>query len=120
MPNDGERVTDKKDDNTLMSIVQFALKQGALRYSEHALLRMDQRNISIFEIELIIKYGTHEPSLDEFDEKYHYWRYVIRNRDVDDRDLAISVDIEEDPDVIIVTVMQIDPVTAKKLAKRKS
>ena len=76
---------------------------------------MDERDITVFEVEDIIKYGDREPGLDEYDQKYKYWRYVIRNKNVKDRDMAISVDIEDCPETIIVTVMLVDPITGRSL-----
>lgn len=108
-------MTDKKSDKDVLAIVQNALKKGELKYSEHALERMEKRDIKVFEIEQVVKYGEREQGLDEFDKKRSYWRYVIRNKDVEERDLAISVDIEDAPTTIIVTIMQIDPETARKL-----
>lgn len=106
---------DKKGDEEVLVIVREALKNGKLRFSRHSLDRMDERDIRVFEVELVIKYGRRERGLDEFDKKENYWRYVIRNSDVEERDLAISVDIEDAPDTVIVTVMQIDPAIARKL-----
>lgn len=106
---------DKLSDEEVLEIVITALRNGTLHYSDHALDRMDERAVSVFEVEAIIKYGDREEGLDEFDVDGNYWRYVIRNKNVDDRDLAISVDIEDAPDTVIVTVMQIDPQTARNL-----
>lgn len=106
---------EEKGDEEVLGIVCEALKNGKLRFSAHSLERMYERDIKVFEVELVIKYGRREHGLDEFDKQENYWRYVIRNRDVDERDLAISVDIEDAPDAVIITVMQIDPVTARKL-----
>ena len=76
---------------------------------------MAERDITVFEVETVIKYGGREPGLDEYDKKYDYWRYVIRNKNVNDRDMAISVDIEDSPDTTIVTVMLVDPITGRSL-----
>jgi hypothetical protein len=108
-------VLEKINDDEVLRIVGDALKARTLRFSDHALQRMEERDIKLFEVEQTIKYGQREPGLDEFDQKYNYWRYVIRNKNVEDRDLAISVDIEDSPNAVIVTVMQIDPATARKL-----
>lgn len=108
-------MTDKIDGEDVLKTVIEAMKNGTLRYSDHALERMGERLITVAEVEEIIKYGEREEALDEFESKGSYWRYVIRNRDVDERDLAISVDIEDAPDAVIVTVMQIDPITARNI-----
>ena len=108
-------MTDKKSDEDVLAIVQSALRKGELKYSNHALERMEKRDIKVFEVEQVIKYGKREHGLDEFDKKEKYWRYVIRNKDVDERDLAISVDIEDAPTTVIVTIMQVDPETARTL-----
>jgi hypothetical protein len=105
----------KKTDILVMGIVQTALRLKTLEYSEHALIRMDQREVTIFEVEEVIKYGSREAGLDEFDLRYKYWRYVIRNRNVNQRDIAISVDIEDSPIAVIVTVMLVDQLTGKNL-----
>ena len=76
---------------------------------------MAERNITVFEVEAVIKYGDREPGLDEYDKKYEYWIYVIRAKNVNDRDMAISVDIEDCPETIIVTVMLVDPNTGRSL-----
>ena len=108
-------MTDKKDDEYIVKVVLNALKNNKIEYSEHALERMDERDVTVFEVEQIIKYGERESGLDEYDKKFNYWRYVIRNRTVNDRDMAISVDIEDCPDTTIVTVMLVDPITGRSL-----
>jgi hypothetical protein len=108
-------MTDKKDDEYVLKVVSEALKSNKIEYSTHALERMDERDVTVFEVEEIIKYGERESGLDEYDKKYEYWRYVIRNKNVNDRDMAISVDIEDCPGTIIVTVMLVDPITGRSL-----
>ena len=108
-------MTEKKDDDYVMKVVTDALKNKKIEYSDHALERMDERLVTVFEVEKVIRYGDREPGLDEYDKKYDYWRYVIRNRDVNERDMAISVDIEDCPETIIVTVMLVDPITGRSL-----
>ena len=108
-------MTDKKDDEYIVKVVLNALKNNKIEYSEHALERMDERDVTVFEVEQIIKYGERESGLDEYDKKFNYWRYVIRNRNVNDRDMAISVDVEGCPDTTIVTVMLVDPITGRSL-----
>jgi len=108
-------VTDKKDDEYEVKVVSDALRNNTIEYSDHALQRMDERDITVFEVEQIIKYGQREPGLDEYDKKFEYWRYVIRNQKVNDRNMAISVDIEDCPDTIIVTVMLVDPISGRSL-----
>lgn len=115
MPNVSLWMTDKKRDEDVLSIVSEAKRSGTLRYSGHALDRMEERAITVSEVEEIIKYGDREEGLDEYDVKGKYWRYVIRNKDVEERDLAISIDIEDAPDAIIVTVMLVDLEIARKL-----
>ena len=108
-------MTDKKDGEYIVKVVLNALKNNKIEYIEHALERMDERDVTVFEVEQIIKYGDREPGLDEYDVKFEYWRYVIRNKNVNDRDMAISVDIEDCPDTTIVTVMLVDPITGRSL-----
>lgn len=108
-------MTDKKDDEYEVKVVSDALRNNTIEYSDHALQRMDERDITVFEVEQIIKYGQREPGLDEYDKKFEYWRYVIRNQKVNDRNMAISVDIEDCPDTIIVTVMLVDPISGRSL-----
>ena len=108
-------MTDKKDDEYIVKVVLNALKNNKIEYSEHALERMDERDVTVFEVEQIIKYGERESGLDEYDKKFNYWRYVIRNKNVNDRDMAISVDIEDCPDTNIVTVMLVDPITGRSV-----
>ena len=108
-------MTNKVDVIEILQIIQKALAANQLYYSKHALERMEEREISVAEIKEIIKYGKAERRLDEFDKGKNYWRYAIRNEDIAGRDLAISVDIEGHPNVVIVTAMQIDPFTARSL-----
>lgn len=106
----------KKYDNDLIyQIVYKALKNGTLRYSQHAHERMRERNITVSDVKDVIIYGKREEGLDELDKSKKFWRYSIRNSNVDGRDLSISLDIEDHPTAVIVTVMQVDPNTARYL-----
>jgi Domain of unknown function (DUF4258) len=71
-------MSDKKGDEEILLIVREALKNGKLRFSAHSLERMEERDIKVFEVEQVVKYGNREKGLDEFDKEGDYWRYVIR------------------------------------------
>lgn len=112
----------KRDGNDVEKIAQDCFKKSkekganVFRYTDHARDRMVERNIDSKELEEIINYGSFVDGAERFHEDENDYTYVIRNKNVDDRDLAICLGIKTNKDgeyVVVVTVMCIDPQSGK-------
>ncbi len=79
---------------------------GNVRLSRlHGTQRSEERLIGLTEIRDVILYGIREEERDT--DKGTHWTYAIRNKNVDAHDIRIIFDVEEYPDVIIVTLMHV-------------
>jgi hypothetical protein len=75
----------------------------------HAKTRSDQRAILITDLRDVILYGQREEEKDKWRSERGHWTYAIRNMDVDGRDIRAIFDIEQYPNVIVVTLMHVYP-----------
>lgn len=87
--------------------VTAAVSQGHIRYSTHALERMEQRKIVGPEVLHVLVNGFHEARKDEYKEDHKTWTYAIRGKTVDGRNLRFGVAILS-PDVLLITAIDLD------------
>jgi hypothetical protein len=85
--------------------LETAWHGNLVRLSIHARERMDERGIDLFEVEEIIIYGQHDEEIDEWDIERESWKYCVRNKDVDGRDLAVIANIRKGTNSILITVI---------------
>ena len=95
-------------------LIESAWNAGKVRLSfVHGNDRSKERLIGAVEIRDVILYGEREEEQDTY--KDSHWVYALRNKNVDGFDIRIIFDIEEYPDVVIVTVMHVYPLKGKKV-----
>jgi len=84
-------------------------------YTDHANQQMEKRNITQKEVLQVLEFGRLVEGQTRFNEEEHEYSYLLRDQDVDDRDMAVSIAITNHGDhkIIIVTAMLIDPTTGK-------
>lgn len=84
-------------------------------YTAHANEQMEIRNITQKEVLQVLEFGRLVEGKTRFNEEELEYSYLLRDQDVDERDMAVSIAIEKNDDhkVIIVTAMLIDPTTGK-------
>lgn len=84
-------------------------------YTTHARQQMEKRNIDQKHVLQVLEFGRLVEEQTRFDEKEKDFSYLLRDQDVEERDMAVSIAIRQASDVkvIVVTAMIIDPVTGK-------
>jgi len=89
----------------VLEAISKAIEAQRIRYSVHALERMEERGVIESEVLYILKNGFHEKKKDDFDPGLG-WKYAVRGQTLDERDLRIVIAVHGD--VIIVTVIDKD------------
>lgn len=89
------------DSASLKRRLREAVINGQLRYTEHALQRMDERGFVFPDIERVLKNGMHDQDRDTL--VGTNWRYRISGTTIDGNALAVVVEME--PEVVIITVI---------------
>lgn len=84
------------------------LDKGKYRDTTHAIIRKEQRQITLPEIIYVLKNGRHEKAKDHFEEKFNAWNYSIRGKTVDENELRVIVSFEEERHLIIITAMYLE------------
>lgn len=90
----------------------------AIIYTTHARERMEVRNISEKEIESVLEFGKVQEGQERWSDKQQDYSYLIRDKNLDERDVALAIGINEDKKgnkVVIVTAELIDPKTGSYL-----
>lgn len=89
----------------------------SVEYSQHARDQMEDRVISENNVLQILEFGRHVEGQDRFDEDENSYSYLIRDRNVEDRDMAVSIAVSEEngEKVLIVTAMLIDPISGRHI-----
>lgn len=88
-----------------MLIISQHLDDGTWSVGNHAIIRMRERNISIPEIEFILRNGFHNQKKDTKSDNQN-WKYTVDGKTLDKRSLRICVIFEGD--MFIVTVIDLD------------
>jgi hypothetical protein len=89
------------DSARLKRRLRDSVAQGQLRYTEHALQRMDERGFLFPDVERILRNGTHDQGRDM--QVGNKWRYRISGSTIDG--IAMSVVVEVDPELVVITVI---------------
>jgi hypothetical protein len=90
---------------SLIQAIHTAVAAGDYVYVGHALKRLDERKVSQPEVEQVLMSGHHENARDQFDEKFQSWKYAIRGKTVDSRELRVAVAF--DSGMLVVTVIDL-------------
>ena len=89
------------DSASLKRRLRYAVATGQLRYTEHALQRMEERGFVFPDVERVLKNGTHDQARDT--QVGASWRYRIAGVTTDGNALAVVVEME--PEAVIITVI---------------
>lgn len=92
----------------ILSIARNAVADGSYTPVDHAKVRLNEREVTISELEQVINTGFREPKKDEFKKEHNSWNYAIRGKTVDKRSLRIAVSLDAQTDVLIITVIDLD------------
>lgn len=89
----------------VLAAVRAAVDSGNFLDTVHANQRQQQRSITRPEYLYVLKYGYHEKAKDTYEDLYGAWKYAIRGKTVDKRDLRVIVTFEDG--MLIITVMEV-------------
>lgn len=90
---------------SLLRAIHAAVAAGDYLFVDHALKRLDERKVSQPEVVQVLMSGHHEKSKDQFDEGFQGWKYAIRGRTADRRELRVAVAFEGA--LLVVTVIDL-------------
>jgi hypothetical protein len=88
----------------LMAAVHAAIVQGRYLYSNHALERQQQREITRPEVLQVLNGGHHEKAKDTYAEAFKAWSYAVRGKTLDGRELRIAVSFDDNGLLIITAI----------------
>lgn len=91
----------------LMKKLKQAVLKGQLNYSQHAVMRMRERDIVRLEVEYVLKNGFHEKRKDLINEAFGSWDYAVRGKTLDGRRLRIIVAFER-PHFLVITTIDLE------------
>ncbi|MEN0060112.1 MAG: DUF4258 domain-containing protein [Bdellovibrio sp.] len=91
----------------ILSIARKAMAEGNYTPVDHAKLRLDQREVTVQEMEQVIERGHREKSKDEYKSEHKSWNYSIRGKTVDERDLRVAVSLDKTSGLLIITVIDL-------------
>ena len=89
----------------VLELVRMAVEAGNFLDTVHASVRQQQRAITRPEYLYILKNGFHEKAKDTYEPIYLTWKYAIRGKTVDKRDLRVIVTFKDS--LLIITVMEV-------------
>lgn len=92
--------------DNLFPLITQCIEQGKYFLSEHAIQRLDERDISVNDVEYVLKNGYHEKKKTSFDEIFRTWKYAIRGKTIEELDLRIIIAFDKN-DMIIITLMHV-------------
>ena len=90
----------------------------AIVYTTHARERMEKRNISEKEVEVILEFGKVQEGQEKWHDKQQDYSCLVRDKNLCERDVALAIGILENQKgnkVVIVTAELIDPKTGSYL-----
>ena len=96
-----------KIDNVYL-LIQQAVAKGEYVPVLHAKQRLDERQVTLAEVEYVIQNGRREPKKDEFKIEYNCWNYAIKGKTIDKRHLRIAVTLDRLTRVLVITVIDLD------------
>lgn len=91
----------------LLRKIRECIEQGNYLLIEHAVLRLNERDIDLGDVEYVLKHGYHEKRKTCFDELFKTWKYSIRGKCLEDQTLRIIVAFD-DKQLLIVTVISLE------------
>ena len=88
-----------------------ALANDAVRFSDHAQRRLDERlydyGLDELDVLRVLKKGRREEEKDEWHEGHQEWNYAFRGKTVDKTELRVSVALKLNG-VLVITVINLD------------
>ena len=90
---------------SLMQAIHTAIAAENYVYVGHALRRLDERKVSRPEVEQVLMSGHNEKAKDQFDATFQSWKYAIRGKTAEKRELRVAVAF--DCGLLVLTVIDL-------------
>ncbi len=90
----------------LMEQIHVAIEGSTYYFVQHARNRLDQREVTESEVAYVLKNGWHEAQKDQYDDKHKTWKYAIRGKTIDSKELRVVVAFVTS-DLVIITVIDL-------------
>lgn len=74
---------------------------------DHAKIRLQEREVTIPEMEYVLLHGRHEKRKDEYKEEHKSWNYAIRGKTISGRELRVCVALDKTTHLLIVTAIDL-------------
>ena len=95
-----------KKHKKILKEVEKAIRSGNYLYTSHANERLQQREVTRFEVKQVLLNGYHEKKKDVFDEAFNSWNYSIKGKTLDKRTLRVVISFDEN-NMLIITVIDL-------------
>lgn len=92
--------------DNLFQTIKECIEQGNYILTEHALQRLNERNIALNDAEYVLKNGYLEKKKTNFDEIFRTWKYAIRGKTIEDLDIRIIIAFDKN-NMIVITLMHV-------------
>lgn len=92
--------------DNLFQKIQECIENGKYILSEHAIIRMKERDIDLTDTLYLFKYGYHEKKKTSFDDIFQTWKYAIRGKTIDELDVRIIISFDKN-DMIVISLMHV-------------
>jgi hypothetical protein len=100
------KVMKKLSETKLKQLVKSAELSGGYAFTRHAEKRLNERKVSIQEVNQVMRNGHHEKRKDDFKLEYKSWNYAWRGKTLDGRALRLVFYVEDG--LIFVTIIDLD------------
>jgi len=88
----------------VVDLVQQCIESGRYLYTDHALVRMQGRDITRNEVKQVLLAGYREPRKDQYDEQWEAWKYAFNGLTIDRRRLRIVVAFGPDKMLVVTAI----------------
>lgn len=84
--------------------IQSYERRGLYNFVHHARRRLEEREVTVYEVVQVIHCGFHEVRKDEFKEEFGDWNYAIRGITLDGRKLRLAIAVKSSGFLIITAI----------------
>lgn len=89
----------------LLGKIKECIENGKYVLTKHAMIRVDERKVSLKDVLYTLRHGYHEKQKTSYDEVFRTWKYSIRGKTLDGANIRVIVAFVEK--MAILTVIRI-------------
>lgn len=89
----------------LLEVVKKHVEEETFTFSRHAIERYIERGVTPQDALYVLLNGFHEKRKDSFDQDSQLWKYAIRGKTRDEKDVRVVVKLVKE--MLIVTIIKI-------------